>query len=411
MAPLDRLDNPRAPRQFSPLPKNSVTRGWLRRLVWRLVRLFLVLFSLFLATVLVQGWTAFGKGASGARLLRMQGSPNYRDGHFVNPQPLFNDYWGMLGGMWHTSDHINPAEPPPVARLSAQDLSAPPASGLRVTWFGHSSMLVEIDGKRLLTDPMWSERASPLGWLGPKRWYPPAITLEDLPKLDAVLISHDHYDHLDYGSVVRLNALGVRFVVPLGVGAHLEYWGVPAERITELDWWERTQLAGLTIVCTPARHASGRFLFDNDSKLWAGFALLGPRHRAYYSGDTGLFPAMRQIGEKLGPFDVTMIETGQYHRAWPDWHIGPEQAVLAHQRVRGNVFLPVHWALLGLAFHGWTEPGERSLAAAHDSQTALVTPRPGQPFQPSVEPRAQRWWPQVPWETAKQHPIVSTNAD
>jgi L-ascorbate metabolism protein UlaG (beta-lactamase superfamily) len=386
-------------------------RGRLRRLAWRIFRVFLVLFSLLLATIMVQGWKAFGKGASGVRLLRMQQSPNYRDGHFVNPQPLFNDFWGMLRGMWHTSDHINPAQPPEVAKLTARDFSNPPASGLRVTWFGHSSMLIELDGKRVLTDPMWSERASPLTWLGPKRWYPPSIALEDLPKLDAVLISHDHYDHLDYGSIVRLNALGAKFVVPLGVGAHLEYWGVPLLRIIELDWWERTQLGGLTIVSTPARHASGRFLFDNDSKLWAGYALLGERHRAYYSGDTGLFPAMRQIGEQLGPFDVTMIETGQYHRAWPDWHIGPEQAVRAHQLVRGNVMLPVHWALLGLAFHGWTEPGERSIAAAHDSQTALVTPRPGQPFEPSVQPRAQRWWPEVPWETALQHPIVSTQAE
>jgi L-ascorbate metabolism protein UlaG (beta-lactamase superfamily) len=226
-----------------------------------------------------------------------------------------------------------------------------------------------------------------------------------------VLISHDHYDHLDYESVRRLDALGVLFVVPLGVGAHLEYWGVPAARIRELDWWERTQLGGLTVVCTPARHASGRFLFDKDAKLWAGYALVGEQHRAYYSGDTGLFPAMRTIGEQLGPFDVTLIETGQYHRAWPDWHIGPEQAVRAHQLVRGRVMLPVHWALLGLAFHGWTEPVERSLVAARARQALLATPRPAQPFEPSLPSSTPRWWPAVPWETAEQHPIVSTNAE
>jgi L-ascorbate metabolism protein UlaG (beta-lactamase superfamily) len=317
----------------------------------------------------------------------------------------------MLRGMGQGSDHVNPDRKPDVRRLSAATLAVPPPSGLRVTWFGHSSMLIELDGVRVLTDPMWSERASPIGWLGPKRWYEAAIELEELPRLDAVLISHDHYDHLDYRSILRLNARGTKFVVPLGVGAHLEYWGVPLERIVELDWWERSELSGLTLVCTPARHASGRLLFDKDATLWAGYALLGPEHRAYYSGDTGLFPALREVGDKLGPFDVTLIETGQYHRAWPDWHIGPEQAVKAHQLLRGKAMLPVHWALLGLAFHGWTEPVERSLVAAHQQGAALATPRPGEPFEPSAILPASRWWPEVPWQTAAQHPIVSTQTD
>jgi L-ascorbate metabolism protein UlaG (beta-lactamase superfamily) len=393
------------------LAQHRVPRSRLRRLAGRAARLFFALIALLLVVVTAQGWTAFGKAATGARLLRMHRSPNYRDGKFVNPQPLINDYWGMLGALFHASDHVNPTEPLAVAKLTPKDLSAPPQSGLRVTWFGHSSMLIEIDGKRLLTDPMWSERASPVAWAGPKRWYPPPIALEDLPKLDAVLISHDHYDHLDYQSVLRLNARGVKFIVPLGIGAHLEYWGVPTARIVELDWWERTELGRLAIVCTPARHATGRFLFDNDSKLWGGFALLGERHRAYYSGDTGLFPALRQIGERLGPFDITMIETGQYHRTWPDWHSGPEQAVRAHQLVRGRVMLPVHWALLGLAMHGWTEPVERSLVAAHAGQVRLATPRPGQPFEPEIASPSVRWWPDVPWETAAQHPIVSSHGE
>jgi L-ascorbate metabolism protein UlaG (beta-lactamase superfamily) len=380
-------------------------------LLWRGLRALLLAFALLLAVMLAQGWTAFGARASGARLLRMHASPNYRDGKFVNPQPLYNDFWGMLQGLWHGSDHVNPQQPIAVAQVSAATFAVPPTSGLRVTWFGHSAMLVELDGRRFLTDPMWSERASPLSWLGPKRWYPPPIELEALPKLDAVLISHDHYDHLDYHSVLRLNALGIKFVVPLGVGAHLEYWGVPPERIIELDWWERAEVSGVTVVCTPARHASGRFLFDKDAKLWAGYALLGTQHRAYYSGDTGLFPALRQIRERLGPFDLTMLETGQYNRAWPDWHMGPEQAVRAQQRLGGGVMLPVHWALLGLAFHGWTEPIERSVVAARAAQEPLATPRPGEPFEPTLALPTTRWWPDVPWQTAQQHPIVSTNAD
>jgi L-ascorbate metabolism protein UlaG (beta-lactamase superfamily) len=377
----------------------------------RVLKLAGALALLSVAFLTAQGWTAFGKSAGGERLSRMRASPNYVDGHFANPQPLVNDFFGMFSGMMHVSEHVNPHEPPAVAPLSPRIFDTPPGSGLRVTWFGHSSMLLEIDGARVLTDPMWSERAGPIPWLGPRRWYPPPFELEQLPRLDAVLISHDHYDHLDHRSIVRLNALGTTFIVPLGVGAHLEYWGVPIERIRELDWWERTRIAGLEIVCTPARHASGRLLFDKDATLWAGYAVLGARHRAYYSGDTGLFPDMRRIGEELGPFDVTMIETGQYHRAWPDWHIGPEQAVLAHERVRGQLMLPVHWALLGLAFHGWTEPIERSEVAAQARQARLTTPRPAEPFEPTRSPPQLRWWPRIPWQTVAEHAIVSTNAD
>jgi L-ascorbate metabolism protein UlaG (beta-lactamase superfamily) len=363
---------------------------------------------LFVAVLLAQGWIAFGKAASGERLARMQRSPNYRGGRFVNPQPLQNDFWGMLGGLWHVSEHVSPSGPPDRARLDPDTFKTAPPSGLRVTWFGHSSILIEIDGKRVLTDPMWSERASPISWLGPKRWYPPALELRDLPALDAVVISHDHYDHLDYQTIRALDARGTRFVVPLGVGAHLEYWGVPAARIVELDWWEKTELGELGIVATPARHASGRFLTDKDATLWAGYAFVGPRHRAYYSGDTGSFPALGEIGERLGPFDVTLIEAGQYHRSWPDWHIGPEQAVRAHELVRGKVMLPVHWALLGLAYHGWTEPIERTVLAAGKQRAQLLTPRPGQAVEPTQFAQSSRWWPDLPWESAEQSPVVST---
>jgi L-ascorbate metabolism protein UlaG (beta-lactamase superfamily) len=383
----------------------------LRRALRLGVRGLLATAALFATLLLVQGWQAFGQKASGARLLRMQRSAQFQDGRFVNPQPIINDYWGLLYSMTHGSEHARPEQPVAVAKLSPDAFSKPPPSGLRVTWFGHSSMLIELDGVRVLSDPMWSERAGPIPWLGPRRWFPPPLQLEQLPPLDAVVISHDHYDHLDYRSILRLDALGVKFVVPLGVGQHLEYWGVPAERIVELDWWERHELNGVTLVCTPARHASGRLLFDRDTTLWAGYALLGPQHRVYYSGDTGLFPALKQIGEKLGPFDLAMIETGQYNRAWPDWHIGPEQAVQASQRVRARALLPVHWALLQLAFHGWTEPVERSVVAAEKRGEPLLTPRPGQPFEPTLETQLPRWWPAVPWETAEQHPIVSSRAD
>jgi L-ascorbate metabolism protein UlaG (beta-lactamase superfamily) len=382
-----------------------------RTLRTRLFRLVGYLAGLLLALSSVGiflGWRAFGHRAVEARQQRMKSSRQWHDRHFVNPQPLVNSFWGALAGAWRKSPHVSPALPLPVAATSPQRFAAPPPTGMRVTWLGHSTVLVEMDGHRVLTDPIWSERASPISGIGPRRWFTPPIAIQDLPPIDAVVISHDHYDHLDYATISAMKSWDTRFVVPLGVGAHLEYWGIPAAHITELDWWERTEVGSLAIVCTPARHASGRVLLDDDAKLWAGYALISARHRLYYSGDTGLFPAMREIGSRLGPFDLTMIEVGQYGSAWPDWHIGPEQAVIAHQLVRGRLMLPVHWGTFALAYHAWTEPIERALLAGAAAGIQLVVPRPGQSFEPEAPPAQERWWPEVPWSTAAQAPIVSS---
>jgi L-ascorbate metabolism protein UlaG (beta-lactamase superfamily) len=386
----------------------QTNKGRLRRWLGRGALAALALVLVALGVLVVDGWTAFGARATGARRARMERSPEWRDGKFRNPQPLVNSASAALSGALHASKYGSPAGPVPVAPVDPRRLDTPPASGLRVTWLGHSTLLLEIDGHRVLTDPVWSGRASPVGWVGPERWYPPLIALADLPPLDAVVISHDHYDHLDYPTIAALKDRPVTFVVPLGLGAHLARWGVPEARIVELDWWERADVGGLAIVCTPARHASGRMLVDTDAKLWAGFAFVGPAHRVYFSGDTGLFPAMRDIGARLGPFDLTMIEAGQYDRAWPDWHSGPEQAVRAHQLVRGRVMLPIHWGLFRLAYHGWTEPIERVLAAAKPAGVNVIAPRPGQAVEPAAPPPLERWWPSLPWKTAAEHPVVST---
>jgi L-ascorbate metabolism protein UlaG (beta-lactamase superfamily) len=377
---------------------------WLRRTVVAVLSLF----ALFLTVVVVDGWTAFGTTAEGPRRDRMERSPQWGDGGFENPQPLWNDWWGTLGGLFSARAQTSPSSPIPVDTVDPRALAVAPATGLRVTWLGHSTVLVEIDGQRVLTDPVWGPRTSPLTWLGPKRWYAPPIALDELPAIDAVLISHDHYDHLDYPTLVAMKDWDTTFVVPLGVAAHLVYWGVPEARITEVDWWDATMVGGLEIVCTPARHASGRTLTDKDATLWAGYALRGPAHRVYFSGDTGLFPALADIGARLGPFDLTMIEVGAYHRAWPDWHLGPEQAVVAHQMVGGRVLLPIHWGLFDLAYHGWTEPIERTLVAAAAAGVLVLAPRPGQSVEPTAAPVLERWWPEVPWETAEQHPVVAT---
>ncbi len=339
----------------------------------------------------------------------MQASPQWKHGRFVNPEPLSDDWWGMLVGLFRASSYTTPKGDMPTAPIDdPKRFDRAPSTGLRVTWLGHATNLVEIDGRRVLTDPVWSERASPLSWTGPRRWYPPLVALADLPRIDAVVVSHDHYDHLDYPTIVAIKDWDTRFVVPLGVGAHLAYWGVPESKIVELDWWDEALIGDLRIVATPARHASGRTLWDRDSKLWAGYAFVGREHRVYYSGDTGLFPGMREIGAKVGPFDATIIDTGQYDRSWPDWHGGPEQAVMAHQAVRGNVMLPVHWGLFTLAYHGWTEPIERVAVAAERAGVELVSPMPGQSVEPLAPPARSRWWPTVPWRNAAQAPIRST---
>jgi L-ascorbate metabolism protein UlaG (beta-lactamase superfamily) len=326
---------------------------------------------------------------------------------FENPLPLYNDVRAMISAIAEGGDVTEPTAPIPVVHPEPRVLATPPTTGLRITWLGHSTVLIEVDGKRFLTDPVWGPRASPFSFVGPKRWYPPLVELEQLPHLDAVLISHDHYDHLDYPTIERMKTWDTKFVVPLGVGAHLEGWGVPSSKIIEMDWWHEVNFDLVKIVCSPARHASGRTLLDRNRTLWAGYALVGPAHRVYFSGDTGMFPEFADIGAKYGPFDVTMVEVGAYNRAWPDWHSGPEQAVEAHQMLRGTTFIPIHWGLFNLALHNWTEPVERTQAAAEKAHVRVLTPRPGESLEPTIA-RTARWWPPVAWRTATEDPIRST---
>jgi L-ascorbate metabolism protein UlaG (beta-lactamase superfamily) len=269
-------------------------------------------------------------------------------------------------------------------------------------------MLVEIDSYVVLTDPIWSERDSPISWIGPKRFFPPPLPISELPELDAVVISHDHYDHLDEPTVRELNERAVTFYVPLGVGAHLEHWKVPADRIVELGWWEEARVGELALVATPTRHFSGRSPGKRDTTLWASWTIIGPEHRVFFSGDTGMFSGFAEIGERYGPFDVTMIESGAYNALWADSHLGPEQALQAHEMLRGELMIPIHWGTFELALHSWIEPAERLIAGSRQSAARIAIPKPGQSIDPYSPPAVARWWPPAPWETADQAPVVSS---
>ena len=337
--------------------------------------------------------------AAAVRRERMQASPRFRDGKFRNIHPILPDLrrgvpMPPIRDFLRGRPGKRPAQPLP-ALDPRPELGRAPASGLRATWLGHSTLLLELDGARLLTDPVWGERLSPVPFVAPRRFQPVPLAIEALPPIDAVLISHDHFDHLDRGSIVRLARLGVPFVTSLGVGLHLERWGVPPERIHELEWWEELSLAGLSITATPSQHFSGRGLGANATS-WTSFAVRGPRHSFFFSGDTGLTTEFRDVRERLGPFDLVMLEVGAYHPAWGDIHLGPDNALTALDWLGGGAFLPVHWGTFDLALHAWDDPAEQLYAAAPRRDVQLLLPRLGEPIEPA---RAQRLLPEPWWRT------------
>lgn len=350
---------------------------------------------------------ALGAGP-GAIRAAASGSPNYREGVFRNTEPSSAIRFDaeenrlVLFEVFSGSSESRPKKPIPLADPPPRSAAAP----LAVTWLGHATALVELDGYRVLTDPVWSERCSPSKAVGPQRLHPPPVDLEVLPALDAVVISHDHYDHLDMDTV-RMLARTQRavFVAPLGVGAHLRHWGIPARRVVELDWNTSHQIDDLTLTCTPARHFSGRFLTRNNT-LWSSWAFTGPQHRAYFGGDTGYTAGFADIGERYGPFDLTLLPIGAYNKSWPDIHMNPEEAVRAHRALNatgpGGVLVPIHWGTFRLAPHPWAEPADRLVEAAAADAVAIAVPVPGGRVVPtavdvSAAPSAagppdERWW-------------------
>jgi L-ascorbate metabolism protein UlaG (beta-lactamase superfamily) len=336
-------------------------------------------------------------GASQRRLRpTVVGSAQFTDGKFHNTMPTpalapANARDGLLR-QWHEERHKGlPGGPIPLVFPEIPEQ----AGELAVTWFGHSSALLEVDGRRVLVDPVWGHRVSPSPLLGPTRLHPAPVPVESLPPVDAVLISHDHYDHLDLPTVrALLREQSAPFVVPLGIGEHLRRWGVPEDRIVELDWNASTSVAGLTLTCTEARHFSGRF-FARDTTLWSSWVITGPAHRVFFGGDTGYTPAFAGIGARFGPFDLTLQPIGAYNDAWHAIHMDPEEAVRAHGDLGGRVLVPIHWATFNLAFHRWAEPVERLLTAAGSRGVQVVVPQPGERIDVLAPPPLRDWWTAV----------------
>ncbi|MEU0243293.1 MBL fold metallo-hydrolase [Streptomyces sp. NPDC006235] len=360
---------------------------------------------------------AFGADPSGERMARIRRSPHFKDGVFQNPGgPARTRPSGSTLDFAknffdkETRPRRAPKGTVPVHATTLADIARPPATGLRLTWMGHSSVLAEIDGRRVLFDPVWGERCSPFPFAGPKRLHPVPLPLAALGPVDVVVISHDHYDHLDMPTIKALAGTDTLFAVPLGVGAHLEHWGVSADRLRELDWHESTKIGGLTLTATPARHFCGRGLRNTQHTLWASWVVAGEGHRIYHSGDTGYFDGFKEIGADHGPFDATMIQIGAYSDfwpenhtdhtplpgAWPDIHMSPAQGVQAHLDLQGGspggVLLPIHWGTFNLALHAWAEPGEWTKDAAEEAGQAVAFPRPGEPFEPAGKLPAEAWW-------------------
>jgi len=342
---------------------------------------------------------SFGGNLSDERLARAEASPHYEDNAFFNVerQAPLGVTWSFLKAQFFGDEVRVPPSAVPVINMDPTSLATPPAPGLRATWLGHAGVLIEIDGHRVMVDPMFSERASPVSFAGPKRFHAPPIALDLLTGIDAVMISHDHYDHLDRAVVEHLAPLGTKFYVPLGVGAHLAKWGVPENQIFDLEWGQSEKLGALTIRSTPSRHYSGRGLSDYKATLWSSWAVAGPTHRVFYSGDTGYSKLFKNTGDVHGPFDLTIIKVGAYGPGanWLDIHMTPEDAIRVHQDVRGKRMLPVHWATFNMGHHDWDEPIKRALAAAGERNVELITPRVGEVFIAGMPFKSVPWWEAV----------------
>ena len=323
-----------------------------------------------------------GKAPNPKRKAQYRTSPNFRHNKFHNllPATVENDlqfYLTLMRDFLQKNPHMSPETVLPVQPYHWSKTAS--STQAKATWFGHSTILVELNGAKIFIDPMLGQSPSPFPRIGTQRYSPGLpFDISNVPPVDIVLYSHDHYDHLDYRSVSLLKDRAGIFIVPLGVGSRLEGWGVPSWKIKELDWWEMIDHKGIRFTSAPARHFSGRSLFDQDCTLWSSWVMESQETKIFFSGDSGYGPHFKEIGDKFGPFDLTMMECGQYDTRWADLHMFPEETVQAHKDVQGKLLLPIHWAGFTMAFNPWTDSIERVMKATNEQDIKITTPRIGE---------------------------------
>lgn len=339
-------------------------------------------------------YPVFGRSPSRERAQEFSRSSQYLNGKFENPVPTmmnmgFRNTVGILLDFAKSSPNRRPKK-----QLAMENPNLIKDLETKVTWFGHSASLLTIDGKALLLDPMFGKAPSPFPWFGKGRYSGGLpFRIAQLPVIDAVILSHDHYDHLDYGTIMKIKHKVNKFFVPLGVGSHLIRWGVQPEKIEEYDWWDEFTFEGLTLACTPATHFSGRSMTDRGASLWCSWVIKGKQSSIFFSGDSGYSSHFKEIGLKYGPFDLTLMECGQYDDRWSDIHMMPEETIQAHLDVKGKRMIPIHWGAFTLALHDWTDPVERATRAAHANKVPILTPKIGQTIiLNAADYPIETWW-------------------
>jgi L-ascorbate metabolism protein UlaG (beta-lactamase superfamily) len=372
------------------MPRENVKSGK------RLAINYILLIEFLVIQIFMFGCTTTGESDLN-RQQRVEESPQCNGERFQNPKRVPDVEWGpSLKMFWNyffeKSEGFTPDPPLPTERFDVSQWNG--QRDLQFAWLGHTTLIFKIDDKVILTDPMFSQRAGSFGWVSPKRYSKTLASTDSLPLVDVVLITHNHLDHLDEDSIKALISKSRYFITPLAVGKLLEEWGVPHKKIRELDWWQTRSIDGLTITAAPAKHTSERGIFDKNLTLWASYGIRGKKQNLYLSGDSGWFKGLYEIGERLGPFDVTFFEIGAYSnlKGQMEVHYTPEQAVKAHQAVKGKLMVPSGWGTFDLGLFPWHEPIERFLIAANKSGIEYLTPKIGEVVIPGKVGGREAWW-------------------